>query len=112
MGLLKVARLTMELLHRIRSYSHATKVARPTLELLLDAKCCSLTVEVAFSTSKVARTKLSCSSHRKLLAHFPHTSSAISATSFNLFHWSSSVIKFPSSVDAKPHCGLRQSWDE
>src|SRR5215471_7713440 len=32
---------------------------------------------------------------------------AVSTTNRNLAHWSSSVSRFPSAVDAKPHCGLR-----
>src|SRR5580658_3564233 len=35
-----------------------------------------------------------------------HTRRAVSATSFSLAHWRSSVRRFPSAVEAKPHCGL------
>ncbi len=37
--------------------------------------------------------------------YYCQTSSAISLTSLTLFHCSSLVSKFPSSVEAKPHCG-------
>ena len=39
----------------------------------------------------------------------PQTSWAISFTSASFFHWSSSVTRLPSSVEAKPHWGLRAS---
>ena len=39
---------------------------------------------------------------------YPHTSSAISFTSFNFAHCSSTVSLLPISQEAKPHCGLRQ----
>ena len=42
-----------------------------------------------------------------LCYYSPHTSSAISFTSFNFSHCCSSVSLFPISQDAKPHCGLR-----
>ena len=41
--------------------------------------------------------------------HRPHTSSANSTIIRNLAHCSSSARMLPSSVDAKPHCGDRQS---
>lgn len=40
---------------------------------------------------------------------YPQTSSAISLTSFNFAHCSSSVSLLPISQEAKPHCGLKQS---
>lgn len=40
----------------------------------------------------------------------PQTSSATSLISFSLFHSSASVSLLPSSVDAKPHCGLRAKF--
>src|SRR5262245_22251148 len=40
----------------------------------------------------------------------PHTSSATSTTRRSLAHCSSSERILPSSVEAKPHCGERQSW--
>ena len=39
---------------------------------------------------------------------YPQTFSAISLTSFNFAHCSSSVSLLPISQEAKPHCGLRQ----
>ena len=45
----------------------------------------------------------------KLYFIYAHTSSAISFTSFNLAHCSSSVNLLPISHDAKPHCGLKDS---
>ena len=39
----------------------------------------------------------------------PHTSSAISTTIRSFAHCSSSASTLPSSVEAKPHCGERQS---
>jgi len=41
---------------------------------------------------------------------YPQTSSAISTMRESLAHCWSSVKRLPSSVLAKPHCGLRQSW--
>src|SRR5262249_20301772 len=41
--------------------------------------------------------------------HYPHTSSAISTMSRSFAHCSSSARILPSSVEAKPHCGDRQS---
>src|SRR5215469_7849197 len=38
--------------------------------------------------------------------YFPHTSSAISTTSRIWAHCCASVSTLPSSVEAKPHCGL------
>ena len=43
------------------------------------------------------------------LRHFPHTSSAISTIMRSFAHCSSSDSTLPSSVEAKPHCGDRQS---
>ena len=43
------------------------------------------------------------------LRHFPHTSSAISTIMRSFAHCSSSDRTLPSSVEAKPHCGDRQS---
>ena len=40
---------------------------------------------------------------------YPQTFSAISLTSFNFAHCSSSVSLLPISQEAKPHCGLKQS---
>src|SRR5690348_639886 len=40
------------------------------------------------------------------LPHFPQTSSAISTTSRIFAHCCASVSTLPSSVEAKPHCGL------
>src|SRR5258708_17174495 len=40
----------------------------------------------------------------------PHTSLDRSTIIFILPHWASSVSTLPSSVEAKPHCGERQSW--
>lgn len=40
---------------------------------------------------------------------YPQTSSAISFTRANFAHCSSSVNLFPTSQEANPHCGLRQS---
>src|SRR4029079_13441153 len=45
-----------------------------------------------------------------LQAFHPHTSSAISTIMRSLAHCSSSASTLPSSLDAKPHCGDRQSW--
>ena len=42
-------------------------------------------------------------------AYFPHTSSATSTIIFSFAHCSSSARILPSSVEAKPHCGDRQS---
>ncbi len=42
--------------------------------------------------------------------YFPHTSSANSTIMRSLAHCSSSASTLPSSVEAKPHCGDRQSW--
>src|SRR5215470_7420736 len=39
----------------------------------------------------------------------PHTSRAVSTIIPSLAHCSSSASTLPSSVDANPHCGLRQS---
>jgi len=39
----------------------------------------------------------------------PHTSLAVSTASLSFIHCSSSARMLPSSVLAKPHCGLRQS---
>src|ERR1700730_16125084 len=36
-----------------------------------------------------------------------HARRGVSATSFSLAHCRSSVTRFPSAVEAKPHCGLR-----
>ncbi len=41
--------------------------------------------------------------------YFPHTSSATSTQSRSFAHCSSSASTLPSSVEAKPHCGDRQS---
>src|SRR5699024_671759 len=41
---------------------------------------------------------------------YDQTSSAIFTTCPSFFHCSSSVSRFPSSVEAKPHWGLRASW--
>ena len=43
------------------------------------------------------------------LRRFPHTSSAISTIMRSFAHCSSSVSTLPSSVEANPHCGDRQS---
>src|SRR5262249_37807373 len=43
------------------------------------------------------------------VAQSPHTFRATSTTRASLAHCSSSVSELPSSVLAKPHCGLRQS---
>src|SRR6478672_4754915 len=43
-------------------------------------------------------------------ARSPHTPAAASTTSRSLARSSSTVIAFPSTVEAKPHCGERQSW--
>ena len=40
----------------------------------------------------------------------PHTSRDRSTIIFSFAHWASSVRTLPSSVEAKPHCGERQSW--
>ena len=40
----------------------------------------------------------------------PHTSAAVSTTSRSFAISSSRVIRFPSTVEEKPHCGERQSW--
>src|SRR6185312_16291949 len=40
----------------------------------------------------------------------PHTSLAISTIILSFAHCSSSARTLPSSVEAKPHCGDRQSW--
>ena len=40
----------------------------------------------------------------------PHTSSAISTIMRSFAHCSSSARILPSSLEAKPHCGDRQSW--
>ena len=49
-------------------------------------------------------------SHRPEIGiYFPHTSSANSTIMRSLAHCSSSASTLPSSVDAKPHCGDRQS---
>ncbi len=42
-------------------------------------------------------------------AHYPHTSSATSTIMRSFAHCSSSAKVLPSSVEAKPHCGDRQS---
>src|SRR5437868_547544 len=42
--------------------------------------------------------------------HLPQTSSASSTIIRSLAHCSSSASTLPSSVEAKPHCGERQSW--
>jgi hypothetical protein len=42
-------------------------------------------------------------------AHFPQTSSDNSTTMRSFAHCSSSASTLPSSVEAKPHCGDRQS---
>src|SRR5690242_17674978 len=47
---------------------------------------------------------------RRRQNHFPHTSSASSTIIRSLAHCWSSESTLPSSVDAKPHCGDRQSW--
>ena len=39
----------------------------------------------------------------------PHTARAVSATTRSLRAWSSGPMRLPSSVDAKPHCGLSAS---
>src|SRR6202167_5476260 len=44
------------------------------------------------------------------LHYQPHTSFAISTIIRSLAHCSSSERTLPSSVEAKPHCGDRQSW--
>src|SRR5580692_11183447 len=44
------------------------------------------------------------------LHYSPHTSRAISAIIRSFAHSSSSASVLPSSVEAKPHCGDRQSW--
>src|SRR5258707_12353346 len=44
------------------------------------------------------------------LHYRPHTSSANSTTILSFAHCSSSARMLPSSVEAKPHCGDRQSW--
>ena len=41
--------------------------------------------------------------------HYPQTSSATSTMSASFAHCSFSARRFPSSVEAKPHCGERQS---
>ena len=43
------------------------------------------------------------------LHRYPHTSSAISTIMRSFAHCSSSERTLPSSVEAKPHCGDRQS---
>src|SRR5579864_5534525 len=42
--------------------------------------------------------------------HWPQTSSATSTIILSFAHCSSSARILPSSVEAKPHCGDRQSW--
>src|SRR5580704_3328116 len=42
--------------------------------------------------------------------YYPHTSSATSTIIRSFAHSSSSARTLPSSVEAKPHCGDRQSW--
>jgi len=46
---------------------------------------------------------------RRAGIHLPHTSSANSTIMRSFAHCSSSASTLPSSVDAKPHCGDRQS---
>lgn len=41
-----------------------------------------------------------------------HTSLAMSMTWRSFAHCCSSVRRLPSSVEAKPHCGLRHSWSK
>src|SRR5262249_56017927 len=42
--------------------------------------------------------------------HHPHTSPPPSTIRRNFAHCSSSARILPSSLEAKPHCGERQSW--
>ena len=44
------------------------------------------------------------------MARQPRTSCAVSTTSRSFFTSSSYVTSLPSSVEANPHCGERQSW--
>src|SRR5579872_1817076 len=47
---------------------------------------------------------------RRLGALHPHTSCATSTIMASFAHCSCSARTLPSSVEAKPHCGDRQSW--
>ena len=66
---------------------------------------CKSTLEMAHDSCDRV-TELMISDHAGAVAH---TSLAVSATSRNFAFWSAAVTRFPSIVEAKPHCGLRAS---
>src|SRR5579862_7418473 len=57
------------------------------------------------SFSRTHRTKKDAAQPTQLY-EFPHTCRAAFTTRSSLLHCSSSVSRFPSMVDANPHCGL------
>jgi hypothetical protein len=106
-GILRKIGATLVALAAMHLLMFACGTSEPQRMMTLHAKFDRLQVFVAaFPTLHAAIIRISWGVKMALCLEGYQTWRAVWTTSFNLAHCSSSVSRFPSMVEANPHCGL------